>query len=389
MMKIDITKQGQELLIAIAKIGRKHFAKPDIHLIEPFNHFFDKNKNLIIDELDKQDGPWTRRELITRFLLLNAVLDQGPDIEGLRQMLIKVTNELYEKEIRILHRPLDFFKELGISIDKIRTVHEGVKKVRAPIWAKENQSNPEKYNLFMDNSRQVLNYAVFRWGVPLCVPLILEKDGKNLVDYLEECNSAELMSKIIKDNERYGLGKAIGDKAGHLFAKWYVYSFRLAKRQDKGWQDLSFEIPFDSNAGRIFFRTGFLLTWANINDYIKWEVIQEGKGKGGLNYIRVTNIRGKKSDVALQDNKLFERYKTICAEYLCTKKRSQTIEIQQIPNALLLGTGYGIGELDDGLVYIGTNFCFNHENPKCEDCPIKNLCKGYNNNPDLIQKYRT
>jgi hypothetical protein len=191
------------------------------------------------------------------------------------------------------------------------------------------------------------------------------------------------------DNERYGLGKAIGDKAGHLFAKWYVYSFGLVKRQDKGWQNLSFEIPFDSNAGRIFFRTGFLLTWASIRDYIKWEVIQTGKGKGGLNYIRVTNIRGNKSDVALQDDELFKKYKTICAEYLCTKKRPQTIEIQQIPNALLLGTDYGIGELDDGLVYIGTNFCLNHENPKCKDCPIKELCKGYKNNSDLIQNYRT
>ncbi len=161
-MPLDIIKQEQEFLITIAKIGRKYGAKPDIHLIEPFNHFFDNNKNLIIQELDKQDGPWTRRELIARFLLLNAVLDQGPDIEGLRQMLIKVTNELYKKEIRIFHRPLDFFKELNISIDKICTVHEGVKKVHAPIWAKENQSNPEKYNLFMNNSKQVLNYAVFR-----------------------------------------------------------------------------------------------------------------------------------------------------------------------------------------------------------------------------------
>ncbi|OIO74602.1 MAG: hypothetical protein AUJ85_05200 [Elusimicrobia bacterium CG1_02_37_114] len=386
---MNITQKSQKLLTTIAEIGREYSAKPDIHLIDPFNHFFDKNKNLILNELDKQDGPWTRRELITRFLLLNAVLDQGPDIEGLRQLLIKVTNELYQREVRILHRPLDFFKELGISIDKICTVHEGIKKVRAPIWAKENQSNPEKYNLFMDNSKQVLNYAVFRWGVPLCVPLILEKDGKTLIDYLERCNSAELMSKEIKDNERYGLGKAIGDKAGHLFAKWYVCSFNLARRQDKGWQNLSFEIPFDSNAGRIFFRTGFLLNWANIKDYIEWEVVQKGKGKGGLNYIRVTNIRGKKSDVALKDNGLFERYKTICAEYLSTKKRPRTIEIQQIPNALLLNTDYGIDELDNGLIYIGTNFCLNHENSKCKDCPIKELCEGYNSNPDLIQNYRT
>ena len=386
---MNITQTDQKLLTTIAEIGRKHPAKPNIYLIEPFNHFFDKNKNLIPNELDKKDGPWTRRELITRFLLLNAVLDQGPDIEGLRQLLIKVINELYHREVRIFHRPLDFFKELDISIDKICTVHEGIKKVRAPIWAKENKSNPEKYNLFMDNSKQILNYSVFRWGVPLCVPLILEKDGITLIDYLERCNSAELMSKEIKDNERYGLGKAIGDKAGHLFAKWYICSFKLSIRQDKGWQNLSFEIPFDSNAGRIFFRTGFLLNWANIEDYIKWEVIQVGKGKGGLNYIRVTNIRGKKSDIALKDNDLFEKYKIICSEYFNTKKRPKTIEIQQIPNALLLNTGYGIDELDDGLIYIGTKFCLNHKSPKCKDCPIKEMCDGYKNNSDLIQNYRT
>ncbi len=388
-MLTDIARKSQELLTTIARIGKRHFVRPDIHLIEPFSHFFDNNKNLMVDKLDKQDGPWTRRELLSRYLLLNAVLDQGPDIEGLQQMLIEVTNALYQKEVRIFHRPLDFFKELGISIDKICTVHEGVKRVRAPVWAKENQSNPEKYNLFMDNSKQVLNYAVFRWGVPLCVPLLLERDGKTLVDYLEECNSAELMSIRIKNDERYGLGKAIGYKAGHLFAKWYIYSFGLVKRQDKGWQNLSFELPFDSNAGRVLFRSGFLLNWANIKDYKSWEVIQEGKGKGGLNYIRVTNIRGKKSEAGFRDRDLFERYTVICAEYLRMKKSPKTIEIQRIPNALLLDTGYGIGELDDGLVYIGTNFCLNHGNPKCKECPIKGLCEGYNNNLNLIKNYRT
>lgn len=386
---MSIAKKGQELLVTISKIGKKCFAKPDIDRIEPFSHFFDKDKNLIISDLDKLDGPWTRRELITRFLLLNAVLDQGPDIEGLRLMLIKVTNELYQKEIRILHRPLDFFKELGISIDRIQDVHKAIKELRAEEWARKNQSKPTKYSLLID-AHQLLNYAVFRWGVPLCVPLILEKDGKTLVDYLEGCDSAELMSKEIKDNERYGLGKAIGDKAGHLFAKWYVYSFGLSKKQDKGWSNLSFETPFDSNVGRILFRTGFFLNWASIKDYENWDVIQKGEGKGKLNHIRVTNIRGNKSDIALRDSELLKKYKTICVEYLCTHGRSpQTIEIQRIPNALLLDTGYGIGELDDGLVYIGTNFCLNHENPKCKDCPINTLCEGHNNQKDLINKYRT
>ncbi|MBI4245292.1 MAG: hypothetical protein HY606_14480, partial [Planctomycetes bacterium] len=143
-------------------------------------------------------------------------------MKGLRQMFIRVTNELYRHEIRIFHRPLDFFKELGISIDSIENTHKAIRDLRAEPWAKENQSNPTKYNLFMDNSKQVLNYAIFRWGVPLCVPLLLEKDlqkvqkeiDEPLIEYIERHKSAELMSQEIKDNERYGLGKSIGDKAG-------------------------------------------------------------------------------------------------------------------------------------------------------------------------------
>ena len=49
---------------------------------------------------------------------------------------------------------------------------------------------------------------------------------------------------------------------------------------------------------------------------------------------------------------------------------------------------YGIGHLDDGLIYIGTNFCYNHENPKCIECPIRELCLA-NKKRDLIYNYRT
>jgi hypothetical protein len=122
----------------------------------------------------------------------------------------------------------------------------------------------------MDNSKQVLGYAVYRWGVPLAVPYLLEKDlTKNnqqstepLVDFLESFDSSEKMSQEIKDDERYGLGKAIGDKAAHLFAKWYIQTFSLCRKNDVNWGKLSYEVPFDSNVGRVLFRTGFLLELA-------------------------------------------------------------------------------------------------------------------------------
>ena len=236
MSEIDFIKK---IVFKIAEIGhqRKIMDSPTLNDIEPFRHFFDKNGNLKYDELDTMDGAWTRREILVRYLLLSVVLDQGPDIPGVRELLKNVTNALHRKEIRIFHRPLDFFRELNISIDEILYKHNSIKKLRAKVWAKLNNSNPSKYNLFFAQSprglisiNQVLDYGIHRWGVPLCVPLLLEKDlgekesTQPFVKYIESFESSEIMSRELKNHERYGLGSAIGDKACHLFVKWY-YSY--------------------------------------------------------------------------------------------------------------------------------------------------------------------
>lgn len=387
------------LLETIAQVGRDNPSHPAVHSVEIFGHYFDAAGEIDKDALDRRDGSCTRRELLLRYLLLDAVLDQGPDTEGVRLLLAQVTNELYRNEVRFLHQPSEFFRELGIAIDKITSTHEAIKQLRAENWAKANQSRASKYNLFLDGTLQVLNYAVFRWGVPLAVPLVLVKDQSEeekkataLLTYLERWKSAEEMSQKLKDHPRYGLGKAIGDKAAHLFAKWMIHSYPLTTREDDlGWSDFSFEVPFDSNAGRVLFRTGFFLEWASLKDYTQWSVIQKGAGKEGKHYIRVTNIRGKKSKRTLHDKASHDAYQSLCIDRLKThKKAPQSVEIQRIPLAfLLLNRRFSPGELDDGLMHIGTSFCFNHSDPLCIKCPVKSLCRGYQESRNLIEDYRT
>ena len=276
----------KNLVVAIANRGLTNSLNPPAHEINAFNHFF---TDRVLDRLrlDDRDGGCTRRELLLRMLLLNAVLDQGPDIEGVRKMMIDVVNNLYEREVRMFHRPLDFFKEINISVDQIWNTHEKVKSNRSAKWAEDNQSTAAKYNLYMDNSKQTLNYAIFRWGVPLALPYLLgknheERQSTSLVDYLETYSSAEEMSNGLKDNEKFGLGKAIGDKACHLFAKWMVSTFCLTRKQyQTSWGEFSYEVPFDSNAGRVLWRTGYLLNLADKEEYIKKDVVQLNKGKGG------------------------------------------------------------------------------------------------------------
>ncbi len=387
----------KNLVVAIAKVGVKNSLRPPLHLIDAFGHFF-VGDSLDISRLDERDGGCTRRELLLRMLLMNAVLDQGPDIEGVRDMMVKVVNNLYKKEVRIFHRPLDFFKEINISVEQIWSIHESVKSSRAAEWAEANQTTASKYNLYMDNSKQTLNYAVFRWGVPLALPYLLGKnneDGQStaLVDYLETYPSAENMSNQLKDNEKFGLGKAIGNKACHLFAKWMVSTFNLStKKSESGWSEFSYEVPFDSNAGRVLWRTGYLCSIADESEYIRKDVIQKNQGKGGKHYIRVTNMRGMaiSKDVPLE---LSDLYKDVCVRHLKTHKRGpKKIEVQRFQHALLMQNKdeeLTVAAFDDGLIEIGRNYCLNHENPRCAECPINEHCKGYQSNNSLITDYRT
>ncbi|MGC8982060.1 MAG: hypothetical protein ACP5JU_03895 [Minisyncoccia bacterium] len=407
MMDNGKDEKIKDLIFKIAEIGSNHKNdNPKIDEINIFKHYFN-NDTLNIDELDKDDGgPWTRRELISRYLLLSAVLDQGPDISGVRMLLRDVINSLYKREIRILHQPLQFFKELNISIEELLEKHNAIKKIRATDWARENKTNPEKYRLFFaQQSRgivpinQVLDYGIHRWGVPLALFYLLEKDSINnskqpFIDYLENSDnidSAEKMSRNLKDNERYGLGSAIGDKACHLFTKWYVNTFNLTKKKnDSGWSKWSFEVPFDSNAGRVLFRAGFFLFLDDLKKYEDKNIIQKGKGKNNKYYIRVTNFRGYKLDISMFSNDFKNKYTELVKKYLKLSNREpKYVQIQLIPNAILLNENYGIGDFDDGLIYIGTNFCFNHDKPKCEDCPLNDYCYGHKMNNNLITEYRT
>lgn len=224
-----------------------------------------------------------------------------------------------------------------------------------------------------------------------------DKDSKQpLVDYLESYDSAELMARALKDNDTRGLGSAIGDKACHLFAKIYISIFNLVKHKkgDTGWTDISYETPFDSNAGRVLFRTGFLLEFASLKDYSDWDVIQRNKGKGGTHYIRVTNIRGKRTSNIQKDHEYFAYYEDIISNYLKVGKSPRSTEIQRIPSLMLYVLNkskrhYSIADFDDGLMIIGTQYCFNRKHPNCLRCPINQLCRGYNENKRLIKNYTT
>ncbi len=388
---------AEELTLRIASVGTLAGKTDSTHLVAPLKHFFDSRGYLLVDEIGVKDGKWTRKEILARYLLLRTVVDQGPDIKGIRMLLVEVLNKLYSHDIAILHEPLDFFRNIDTVVKVVKSSHESIKKARAEEWAKAEGSTPNRYSLIYGQSmrglvstRQVLEFCISRWGTPLAVPLILEQRGQSLVEFVERHESAELMSRDLKSNEEVGLGQVIGDKACHVFAKAYVHTYKMSYSiTDAGWSPYSFELPLDSNAGRVLFGTGWLQCWADLSSYEKWDVIRKRAGKGGTDYIRVTNIRNQSIPKDKLGRSLLHKYDTVVRHHLKTRTRWSRVRIQEIPNAILLGTEYGIGDFDDGLLEIGLKYCKNHSNPDCGACPLSDICVGHTSRPDWIVGYRT
>jgi hypothetical protein len=395
-----------QVLRTVAALGRRFPSKPELKDITPLSSYFDDSGTLIEDRLDSRDGGITRREAMLRMLMLSAVIDQGPDIEGVRGLAVGVLNDLYSREVRVLHRPLDFFEHFHVSVTSIEEVHAVVKAAKAEAWAARNDSIPAKYRLYMENAQQTLGYAIYRWGAPLAVPLMLDQEARTdgteaahvLHRYLTSyhdgfARSIEGMTDLIKDHPRYGLGKAIGDKAAHLFGKWVVHSYPLLLQPgDPAWGPWSFEVPFDSNAGRVLYRTGIVTGWVDDARLRHHEVIQPGRGKGGNTaHMRVTNIRGVESTLAKACTAIVDANRDLCVRHLRRHKRSPAkVQAQHIPSIVSLIDGTMTpGQIDDGLIKVGTEWCFNTGTPRCVDCPLRGVCAGATEQPALITDVRT
>lgn len=388
-----VLDRSREVLRAIAAAGTGHPARPELAGVEPFKAYF-RGGELDAAALDERDGGVTRREALVRFLVLSCVVDQGPDIVGVQRLVAETTTRLYRQEVRLFHRPLDFFQHLHISLDGIDSVHALVKKERAAKWAVENESSAGRYNLFVESS-QTLGYAMFRWGAPLGLAYLAVKEAERagrepataLCDHFKAHESAEQMSKQLKENRRFGLGKAIGDKAAHLLGKWTVHSYPLL-RDDAAlaWDPWSYEVPFDSNAGRVLYRTGLLDLWGTAREYGKREVLQPREGKDGKTYLRVTNLRGIHSRAAAGERNIRDANADLCTRHLVThSQRPQKVEIQRLPSVVsLIDRTYTPGDIDDGLIRVGTTWCFNHDEPKCGECPLRVVCAAASGERDLI-----
>ncbi len=366
-MKLDISfEEGEEIIKIVAETGKKNFGVHDISDCEILKHTFFKIKN-------KERLSEDEKNLLLNFLYLNVVMDQGKDPEGVKRLLIRVTNKVYNQGISFLHDPNQFFRNPRVFTEVLKEEHEKVKKVRAGI-----RGLGARYNLF---DTKINPYTMHRWGtVMLCLKKLYE-DNKTLLSFILESGRADNIAEYIRNDTEYGLGNAIGYKASRLLIKWVIHTFPIIERNDLRWGPNSYEIPLDSNVGRVFMRSGLLFLFVNENQL--WESrcwIEQTNGRINLSAQRLNELR-------IPENTPIENELQEILRNWGVRKRNLIKSL----NAFILklnqkGIKSTIGQLDDGFMYIGQNFCRN-DKAICNKCPLNEVCLANNKEPLLKTQY--
>lgn len=192
-MNTEISPEmGDEIIKAIANTGKANSGTHDISEAEPIKPIIKKIKKQ--ENLDEEE-----KNLISIFLYLNAVMDQGRDPEGIRLLLVRVVNRAYKENIRFLHNPDDFFTSTSFFTKILKEEHQEIKKERAKI------TNIRAYSLF---DTKINPYTMHRWGtVMLCLKKLTESQ-KTLLSFMKTAKCADKIPDLIRNDYEYGLGNA-------------------------------------------------------------------------------------------------------------------------------------------------------------------------------------
>lgn len=328
---------------------------------------------------DQPPPPDALREVIARYLYLNAVLDQGRDSVGVHLLLTRVTNRLYQElGLSFLDEPSQFFSNLPKVVPVIEEEHSKVKAERAPLF-------PRMTNYSLYEQYRVTPWVAFRWGAPLGNVLRFNQERGGLMAWLNGFPSGEAAAIAIRSDRLYGLGVgprgAIGEKASRLFVKWVAYTAQLAP----AWPPNSYEVPLDANVGRVLMRTGYLFAFLDQEDMTKgapppWTAQEGGRvnlSAQSLNSRPLRRIAQIEGDLVA----LLERWGL-------GRSRSN-VRLMKTLSAILAqarGDEAPVGRLDDGFMAVGRDICFNTD-PECHPCPLNDLCIASRQVPALRTQF--
>lgn len=355
-----------------------------------------------MDRVDEVSGT-SNRELLLRYLLTRAIVDQGSDIEGVEIWHSKLLEDCYSAGFRVLHEPSSFVQNYQEIIEFGAKARDHVVATRAKIWASQKEPGKRSVNSYTPfnvdgyrGSKQTHWFISGRLFPALMLATsypggLLQLCFKNMVS-----ETPLQMSRRIRNDKVYGLGYCIGDKACDLFCKWAIGTYRLTVGISSAWMPADSPIPMDQRIGRLMIRTGFMDEFFGVSRMMSKSrfgflptdnQLRPAEGSSlipsGRWFLKVKDFRrNAKVQKSLTSEWLEQEWRVSGATGKCPK-----FGPQEVVNILCksmnreLGTEVTSVEIDDQFMRLGGNICTD-DNPKCQDCDLRELCQA---NTDLSQ----
>lgn len=355
-------------------------------------------------ELDRKDEITnvSNREVMLRYVLSRAIVDQGSDIEGVEMWHSRLLERSYAKGIRILHNPSDFVDNFAQILQLGVEIRDEVVLERAQIWADQKKSKTRKvnsYTLFnVDGQRggKQAHWFLSARFFPAVLLANAHSGGLSGLLFANMSNETPIeMSRRLRSDPVYGLGWCIGDKACDLFSKWAIGTFRLCAGLKDEWDSSDAPLPMDQRIGRLMIRFGFMDEFFGVSRMMERKKfgfnpddnqlrpeINSGEIPDGRWFLQVMEFRRQaKVEKGLAHEWLSKEWKSQGGVGKIPKFGPQEV-IGVLCKSLSSHSGVSFTpvEIDDQLMGLGGTVCTD-DSPNCSVCNLKSACQA-NNDPE-------
>lgn len=357
-------------------------------------------------ELDRTDEitSVSNREVMLRYVLSRAIVDQGSDIEGVEMWHSKLLEDCYRKGIRILHNPSEFVDNFAQILQMGVEIRDEVVLERAQIWADQKKSKTRKvnsYTLFNVDGQRGGKQAHWFMSARFFPAVLLANahyGGLSGLLFANMSNETPIeMSRRLRNDPVYGLGWCIGDKACDLFSKWAIGTFRLCAGLKDEWDSSDAPLPMDQRIGRLMIRFGFMDEFFGVSRMMEKKQfgfnpddnqlrpkVNSGEIPDGRWFLQVMEFR-RKANVGkgLAHDWLSQEWKSQGGVGKVPKFGPQEV-IGVLCKSLSSHSGVSFTpvEIDDQLMGLGGTVCTD-DSPNCLECNLKSVCQA-NNDPEKL-----
>ena len=349
----------------------------------------------------------THREVLLRYLLGKAIVDQGSDTPGIQQWYEIVVRECYTLGIQFIHHPEHFVQRYAEVLEIAHSAANQVTEERAENWANLQPNRKSGlYTPFNVDGMRGGKYTHWFTSSRLFPAILMSSTVQGGLTQIifgegpENERPLDMARKRLRNHHKFGLGYGIGDKAADLFVKWSVGCLNLTPPEMRDWEPTEAVIPMDQRIGRVMMRCGFMEEFFDTELHIR-KYLDKGDEPMFANDegVQIPDYGLPNSTIFLWVRQFRRKGRTkhrgeeatrIEGDEWCRKSwkehyggRVPTLDPQTVVQLLCKSISqknsetFSAAHLDDFFFDLAEEYCHD-KNPRCDQCEISDSCLANN-----------